>query len=80
MPSFSPNAHRTLTRTGRTIGLLLVLLATAVAPLWFTGWTRAQGSDEIPLRKHTLDLGPSETVAIADVNRDGRLGYADRPC
>ena len=33
----------------------------------------AQGSDEIPFRKHTIDLGPSETVAIVDMNRDGKL-------
>jgi len=24
-------------------------------------------------RRHTLDLGPSEAVAVADVDRDGRL-------
>jgi hypothetical protein len=28
---------------------------------------------EISFRKHTLDLGPSETAAMADVNRDGRF-------
>lgn len=28
---------------------------------------------EILFRKHTLDLGPSETAAVADVNGDGRL-------
>ncbi len=33
----------------------------------------AVGSDEIPFRKHTIDIGRSETCAIADVNRDGRL-------
>jgi hypothetical protein len=28
---------------------------------------------DIPFRIHTIDLGASETAAIADVNRDGRL-------
>ena len=31
------------------------------------------GDDAILFRKHTLDLGCSETVTVADVNRDGRL-------
>jgi hypothetical protein len=31
------------------------------------------GDDVIPFRKHTLDLGCSETVTVADMNRDGRL-------
>ena len=31
------------------------------------------GDGAIPFRKHTLDLGPSEAVAVADVDRDGRL-------
>jgi len=33
----------------------------------------AQGSDEIPFRKQTIDLSPSETVTIVDMNRDGKL-------
>lgn len=35
--------------------------------------TTSAGDDAIPFRKHTLDLGISETVAIADMNGDGRL-------
>src|SRR6266568_8236181 len=31
------------------------------------------GDDAIAFRKHTLDLGCSETVTVADLNRDGRL-------
>src|SRR3954452_6127609 len=31
------------------------------------------GDGTIPFRKHTLDLGPAESVTVADVNRDGRL-------
>jgi hypothetical protein len=30
-------------------------------------------ADEIPFEKHTLDLGPCETVTVADINGDGRL-------
>lgn len=33
----------------------------------------AAGDDAIPFRKHTLDLGISETVAVVDMNGDGRL-------
>jgi FG-GAP-like repeat/FG-GAP repeat len=31
------------------------------------------GDDSILFRKHTLDLGPAESVTAADINRDGRL-------
>jgi len=31
------------------------------------------GDDAIAFRKHTLDLGSSETVTVADLNLDGRL-------
>jgi hypothetical protein len=34
---------------------------------------QAAASDEIAFRKQTIDLGRSETVAVADINRDGRL-------
>ena len=34
---------------------------------------QAAGSDEIPFRKHTIDLGRSESVTVTDVNQDGRL-------
>ncbi len=36
------------------------------------GSTRV-GDDAIPFLRHTLDLGLSETVTVADMNRDGRL-------
>lgn len=35
--------------------------------------TAAAGDADIAFRKHTLDLGISETVAIVDMNGDGRL-------
>ena len=31
------------------------------------------GDDSIVFRKHTLDLGPAESVTTVDMNRDGRL-------
>ena len=40
---------------------------------WNVTVTKAAGSDEIPFHKQTIDLGRSESVAVADVNRDGRL-------
>lgn len=45
----------------------------AACLLWFAARYRAAGSGEIPFRKHTIDLGPSESCAVADVNQDGRL-------
>jgi hypothetical protein len=33
----------------------------------------AQVSDEIPFRKHVLDLGRNEACAVSDLNGDGRL-------
>jgi hypothetical protein len=46
----------------------------AMASLWWTAERmKAAGSDEIPFRKHTIDLGRSESVAVTDVNHDGRL-------
>jgi hypothetical protein len=49
----------------------LLLVATAALA---AGWLWASSrSPEIPFRKHTIDLGASETCAFADVNRDGRL-------
>jgi hypothetical protein len=53
--------------------MLFALVVMAASALWFIPHTEAQGSDEIPFRKHTIDLGPSETVAIVDMNRDGKL-------
>ena len=59
-------------RTAPKRVLLFALVITA-SLLWCIPRAQAQGSDEIPFRKHTIDLGPSETVAIVDMNRDGRL-------
>ncbi|MGH9447432.1 MAG: FG-GAP repeat domain-containing protein, partial [Terriglobia bacterium] len=31
------------------------------------------GDDAVPFRRHIIDLGASETCAVADINRDGKL-------
>jgi hypothetical protein len=48
-------------------------VALACSLFWTAGRVLAQGSDEIPFYKHTIDLGISEAAEVADVNRDGRL-------
>jgi len=53
-------------------GGLLVLVAVSW-PLWRATHTSAADSEEIPFRKHTIDVGRSESVTVADVNQDGRL-------
>jgi hypothetical protein len=35
-------------------------------------WTVTR-PDDIPFEKHTIDLGASEAVAVADINGDGKL-------
>jgi hypothetical protein len=51
----------------RTTVVALLLLACACL-----GWTVSRPPD-IPVVKHTLDLGANEACAFADVNKDGRL-------
>jgi len=67
------NACRSSRKAGARLFVLFALLVMVASALWFIPHTEAQGSDEIPFRKHTIDLGPSETVAIVDMNRDGKL-------
>jgi hypothetical protein len=73
MLSFTSRIFPILKRRAPMLALGLGLLILAPGSLWLAGRMMAQGSDEIPFRKHTLDLGQSEGVAVADVNRDGRL-------
>ena len=51
----------------------MVTLVAATYLSWDVAGLKAVGSDEIPFRKHTIDLGRSESVTVADINRDGRL-------
>lgn len=67
------NVCRSFRKAGARLFVLFALLVMVASALWFIPHTEAQGSDEIPFRKHTIDLGPSETVAIVDMNRDGKL-------
>jgi hypothetical protein len=48
-------------------GIAIVLLSLAAALAWSVG-----RPDDIPFHKHTLDLGASETCAVADINGDGK--------
>jgi len=50
----------------------LRLYLTAALALLAVAWT-APRPEEIPFAKHTVDLGASETCAIADMNADGKL-------
>lgn len=52
-------------------GVLILVVASFL--LWRATRARASDSDEIPFRKHTIDVGRSESVTVADINRDGRL-------
>ncbi len=60
---------------GRIFGLFVAILVLAAAgsTVWHHSPTFAQGSEEIPFYKHTIDLGQSEAAEVADVNQDGKL-------
>ena len=60
-------------RADAVVGLCVVFLALVSCLLWISGRLSAQGSEEIPFYKHTIDLGQSEAAEVADVNRDGKL-------
>ena len=55
----------------RLLLLPLVLLAVAQAPSTIAG--QSSRPPDVPFRIHPIDPGASETAAVADVNRDGRL-------
>jgi len=48
--------------------LILLALGVAASIAWTVG-----RPDEVPFRKHEIDLGSSEPCAVADVNGDGKL-------
>jgi len=54
-------------------GAVVIALGVAVYLPWNAGRLKAAEPDEISFRKHTIDLGRSESVAVADINQDGRL-------
>ena len=65
--------RRSLADARITLLGLCVLLVLAALTVGFEQRALAVGSDEIPFRKHTIDLGASESCAVADLNQDGRL-------
>ena len=73
MGDFMTRMPRRLERHSARVVSLFVSLAVAGSLALSEMRTLAVGSDEIPFRKHTIDLGSSESCAVADVNRDGRL-------
>ena len=73
MGDFMTRMPGRLERHSARVVLLFVSLAVAGSLALSEMRTPAVGSDEIPFRKHTIDLGSSESCAVADVNRDGRL-------
>jgi VCBS repeat protein len=44
-----------------------------VVAIWAIAFTPTTRPPDIPFRIQTIDLGASETAAVADINRDGRL-------
>lgn len=62
MFSFNSRMFEMVKRPTTLLGLGLLILAPC--SLWFAGRMLAQGSDEIPFHKHTLDLGQSEELPL----------------
>jgi hypothetical protein len=67
MPKYLP-------QTG-LFGLFVAGMAVLCCTLWNTAPASAQGSEEIPFYKHTIDLGQSEAAEVADVNQDGKARH-----
>jgi hypothetical protein len=55
------------------LGLSVAFVALLSCLFWVSGRVSAQGSEEIPFYKHTIDLEQSEAAEVADVNQDGKL-------
>ena len=72
MPSLAGRSIGIHYRTRPVLGLSVVFLV-LLCLSWFSKPVSAQGSEEIPFYKHTIDLEQSEAAAVADVNQDGRL-------
>jgi len=62
-----------LLRARRMLAPLLLTVGFVAAATAFYESADAIRPEEIPFEKHTLDLGSSESAAIADINGDGRL-------
>jgi hypothetical protein len=73
MPSLTSRSIRILHWARAVLGLSVCSLALLCCLFWMSGRASAQGSQEIPFYKHTIDLGQSEAAEVADVNGDGKL-------
>ena len=73
MPSLASRSIRTLHWASPRVGLSVSFLTLLSCLFWMSGRASAQGSQEIPFYKHTIDLEQSEAAEVADVNGDGKL-------
>src|SRR6202045_1884090 len=73
MPCLAGRSIRMLHWAGPRVGLSISFLTLLSCLFWMSGRANAQGSEEIPFYKHTIDLEQSEAAEVADVNRDGKL-------
>ena len=73
MPSLASRSIRILHWAGPGVGLSVSFLTLLSCLFWMSGRASAQGSQEIPFYKHTIDLEQSEAAEVADVNGDGKL-------
>ena len=73
MPSLASRSIRIVHWAGPVLGVSVFCLALLSCLFSMSERVSAQGSEEIPFYKHTIDLGQSEAAEVADVNQDGRL-------
>jgi len=73
MASLASRSIRILYWAGPRVGLSVSFLTLLSCLFWMSGRANAQGSQEIPFYKHTIDLEQSEAAEVADVNGDGKL-------
>jgi len=73
MRSLASRLIQILHPAGPIVGLSVTILVLLTGLFWIGRRASAQGSEEIPFYKHTIDLGMSEAAAVADVNQDGKL-------
>src|ERR1700751_2727768 len=73
MSRFALRSIRILPRVGSVPCLSAAFLVLLSCLPWISEPVSAQGSEEIPFYKHTIDLGQSEAAEVADVNQDGKL-------
>ena len=65
MPSLARRSVRILHRVGPGVGLFVSFLTLLSCLFWMSERASAQGSQEIPFYKHTIDLEQSEATEVA---------------